>query len=502
VRTNVADLLRETAQRRGDDVAFVDGPSGLQTTWATLDHAVDQLAAGLARHGLHPGDRVALLLGNRLEFVATYFAVLRAGMVALPLNTAYTRHEVTDLLERSGSRLVVADEGTEVVAAAAAPEGCGVVVVGDPSYDQLTRLGSRADAHVDAEELPADPERLAVLLFTSGSSGPSKGAMLSHRALLANVEQLQQIDPPPIRSDDVVLLVLPLFHVYALNAVLGLAVATGATSVLVPKFSPLAALDTVDQYDVTNIPAAPQAFVAWASLPDLEQRLAGVRTLVSGAAALAPAVFAEYAERVGTPVWEGYGLTECGPVVSSTMVGGRPKPGCVGAPLPGVEVRLVDEAGEAADAEDTGEIWVRGANLFSGYWPDGAEGPDADGWWPTGDVAYADDDGDLHLVDRRRDLVIVSGFNVYPYEIETVISKHPAVAEVAVIGIPHEGTGETVAAYVVPIAGSGLTAGDVRELCEQRLARFKCPTVVEIVESLPHTSTGKLAKGVLREQHR
>jgi long-chain acyl-CoA synthetase len=502
LRTNVADLLRETAQRRGGDVAFVDGPSGVQTTWATLDLAVDQLAAGLARHGLHPGDRVALLLGNRLEFVATYFAVLRAGMVALPLNTAYTAHEVTDILERSGSRLVVADEGTEAVAAAAAPQGCDVVVVGDPSYDQLTRLGSRADARLDAAESPADPERLAVLLFTSGSSGPSKGAMLSHRALLANVEQLQQVDPLPIRPDDVVLLVLPLFHVYALNAVLGLAVATGATSVLVPKFSPLAALDTVDQYDVTNIPAAPQVFVAWASLPDLEQRLAGVRTLVSGAAALAPAVFAEYTERVGTPVWEGYGLTECAPVVSSTMVGGRPKPGCVGSPMPGLEVRLVDEAGETADAEDTGEVWVRGPNLFSGYWPDGSEGPDSEGWWATGDVAFADDDGDLHLVDRRRDLVIVSGFNVYPYEIETVISKHPAVAEVAVIGIPDESTGETVAAYVVPIAGSGLTAGDVRELCEQRLARFKCPTVVEVVESLPHTSTGKLAKGVLREQHR
>jgi len=498
--TNLADLLRATAAVRGAEVAFVDAPTGLETTWAQLDLAVDHLAAGLLRHGLSQGDRVALLLGNRIEFVASYFATLRAGLVSLPLNTAYTQHEVSDVLRRSGSRLVIADESTEAVAGVAAPEGCDVVVVGDSSFEALSRLGSRADAHVPgADDAAGDPEALAVLLFTSGSSGPSKGAMLSHRALLANIDQLGQIDPAPMMADDVVLLVLPLFHVYALNAVLGMAVAQGARSVLVPKFSPAAALETISAYGITNIPAAPPVFVAWASLPDLAERLAGVRTMISGAAALAPAVFTEYAVRAGNPVWEGYGLTEAAPVVSSTMVGRRAKPGCVGSPLPGVEVRLVDESGETSDPEDTGEIWVRGANLFSGYWPDGREGPDADGWWATGDVAYADEDGDLHLVDRRRDLVIVSGFNVYPYEVETVIASHPAVAEVAVIGLPHDHTGETVAAYVVPLVGTGLTADDVRDLCEQRLARFKCPTTITILDSLPHTSTGKLAKGRLRE---
>ncbi|MGD9954653.1 MAG: class I adenylate-forming enzyme family protein [Candidatus Nanopelagicales bacterium] len=496
--SNLADLLRATAAARGADVAFVDAPTGRETTWAQLDLAVDHLAAGLRRHGLEAGDRVALLLGNRIEFVATYFATLRAGLVSLPLNTAYTEHEVADVLARSGTRLVVADEATEGVATAAAPEGCDVAVVGDASFEALSRLGSRADAHVPDGDF--DPESLAVLLFTSGSSGPSKGAMLSHRALLANIDQLRTIEPSPVQADDVVLLVLPLFHVYALNAVLGMAVAQGARSVLVPKFSPAAALETVAAYGITNIPAAPPVFVAWASLPDLAERLSGVRTMISGAAALAPAVFQEYAVRAGNPVWEGYGLTEAAPVVSSTMVGRRPKPGCVGAPLPGVEVRLVDESGETADPEDTGEIHVRGANLFSGYWPDGSDGPDADGWWATGDVAYADEDGDLHLVDRRRDLVIVSGFNVYPYEVETVIAAHPAVAEVAVIGLPHEQTGETVAAYVVPLPGTGITADDVRELCHQRLARFKCPTTITIVDSLPHTSTGKLAKGRLREE--
>ena len=500
-RTNVADLLRETAAARPDAVAFIDGPTGREITWATLDAAVDAMAHGLRRHGLAPGDRVAALLGNRIEFVATYFSTLRAGMVALPLNTAYTEHEVGDLLARAGARLLVTDEASEAVAlAGAAIAGTEVVVVGDRSYEGIVRAGLRADAHVDDTELvPTDPESTAVLLFTSGSSGPAKGAMLSHRALLANVAQLERVEPPPIAADDVVLLVLPLFHIYALNAVLGMAVAVGATCVLVPRFSPASALETVQRYEVTNIPAAPQVFVAWSKVPDLDHQLAGVRTLVSGAAPLSPAVFSTFADLAGQPVWEGYGLTEAAPVVSSTMVGGRPKAGCVGSPLPGVEIRFVDESGEESDEDDPGEILVRGANLFSGYWPDGSDGPDADGWYATGDVGYLDSDGDLHLVDRRRDLILVSGFNVYPFEIETVISALPGVAEVAVIGIPNESTGETVKAYVVALPGHSLTREQVAAHCEKRLARFKCPTVIDVVESLPHSSTGKIAKARLRD---
>ena len=497
--TNLADLLHATAGRRPDDVAFIDSVTRHETTWATLDASVDAMAAGLRRKGLERGDRVALLLGNRIEFVAVYFAALRAGMVALPLNTGYTAHEVSDLLARSGARLLVADEQTEVTASTATADlATDLLVVGDQDYVAIERAGHRADApRLDGEEF--DAESLAVLLFTSGTSGPSRGAMLSHRALLANIEQLRQVDPLPMQPDDVVLVVLPLFHVYALNAVLGMAVATGARSVLVPRFSPSATLELVGELGVTNVPAAPPVFVAWARIPDLNHRLAGVRTLVSGAAPLAPSVFSVYSDQVGIPVWEGYGLTEASPVVTSTMVGHRPKPGCVGAPLPGVEIRLVDESGEAADEDDPGEIQVRGANLFSGYWPDGEGGPNAEGWYATGDVAYQDEDGDLHLVDRRRDLILVSGFNVYPFEIETVIASHPDVAEVAVVGIPHEHTGESVKAFVTALAGRTVSREQIAALCESRLARFKCPTVIEIVDSLPHSSTGKIARARLRE---
>lgn len=497
--TNLADLLHATAAARPAEVAFVDAGTGRETTWATLDASVDALAAGFRRRGLERGDRIAIMLGNRIEFVAVYFATLRAGMVAVPLNTAYTAHEAADLLGRSAARLLVAEESVEAVATAATTGVLtDLVVVGDPDYVAIERAGHRADApRPGADEF--DPESVAVLLFTSGTSGPSRGAMLSHRALLANIEQLRLVDPPTMVPDDVVLLVLPLFHVYALNAVLGMAVATGARSVLVARFSPAATLDVVRDFEVTTIPAAPPVFVAWSHVPDLDHALAGVRTLISGAAPLAPSVFSAFAEQAGQPVWEGYGLTEASPVVSSTMVGRRPKPGCVGAPLPGVEIRLVDEEGEDADEDDPGEIWVRGPNLFSGYWPDGSGGPDDDGWYATGDVAYRDQDGDLHLVDRRRDLILVSGFNVYPFEIETVISSHPDVAEVAVVGVPHEHTGETVTAFVAPLPGRTVTRDQVAALCESRLARFKCPTVIEIVESLPHSSTGKIARARLRE---
>jgi long-chain acyl-CoA synthetase len=279
----------------------------------------------------------------------------------------------------------------------------------------------------------------------------------------------------------VVLLVLPLFHIYGLNTGLGM-VATAAL---------------VRDEGVTNVPGAPPMYVGWTAADQLEA-LRGVRLLASGASPLPPAVQEQVRTATGRTVHEGYGLTETAPVVSSTLASPEVKPGSIGRPVPGVEVRLVDEDGAAAVDGDPGEVLVRGANLFSGYWPDGAEGPGADGWWATGDVAYADDDGDLFLVDRRKELVLVSGFNVYPREVEDALAEHPDVAEVAVIAVPHPYTGEAVKAFVVAREGSGLTAEDVTSHAATRLARFKRPTIVTLVPVLPHSATGKVAKGRLR----
>jgi long-chain acyl-CoA synthetase len=322
--------------------------------------------------------------------------------------------------------------------------------------------------------------------------------MLSHRALLANLSQLAQITPRVVDADDVVLLVLPLFHVYGLNAGLGLMAHVGATGVLADRFDPVETLQLVHDAHVSNIVGAPPMYVAWSMLPGIGDSLASLRVAVSGAAPLPPSVLSSMLESTGRTVFEGYGLTETAPVLTTTLCSELVKPRSIGRPIPGVELRLL-ESGEEVDEGDPGEIVVRGANLFSGYWPDGVGGPDRNGWFATGDVAYVDDDGDLFLVDRVRELILVSGFNVYPREVEDVLVAHPDIEEAAVLGVAHPYTGETVRALVVTREGAELTADDVIEWSARRLARFKCPTSVEFVDELPHSTTGKVAKGRLRD---
>jgi len=482
---NLADVVRRASAKSPAKPALVSTDQSL--TWAELDSQVDRVAGGLIARGLSRGDRVAILLPNSIEFAVSYFAVLRAGLVAVPLNISYTAPEVEFQLTDSGAGLVVTDSSLAAVAASAE-----TLLVGSPEWDALA-----AGPSYDGEPGAGD-EDLAVLLYTSGTTGRPKGAMLSHRALLANLEQLGRIDPPVVASDDVVLLVLPLFHVYGLNAGLGMTAAAGATGVLAERFDPVDTLTLVRQHKVSNIIGAPPMYVAWSMLPDLRDALANVRLAVSGAAPLPAEVLSSVVESSGHQVYEGYGLTETAPVLTTTLCSATAKPGSIGRPIPGVELRLTDESGVEVDDDDPGEIVVRGPNLFSGYWPDGAGGADSGGWFFTGDVAYADADGDLFLVDRVRELILVSGFNVYPREVEDVLTTHPDVAEAAVIGVPHPYTGETVRALVVPRPGAQLDPAAVIEHAAARLARFKCPTSVEIVDELPHSATGKVAKGKLR----
>jgi long-chain acyl-CoA synthetase len=267
-------------------------------------------------------------------------------------------------------------------------------------------------------------------------------------------------------------------------------------------------LAVVEGEAVTVLPVAPPVFAYWQAVPDLGERLRGVRLALSGSAPLSPQLVQGFTSRTGIEVHQGYGLTEAAPVVTSTLCspGVTAKPGSVGSALPGIELRLADDTGHAPEGEDAGQILVRGANLFSGYWPDGTDGPDEAGWYATGDVGFLDRDGDLFLVDRLKELVIVSGFNVYPVEVEDVVTELDGVAEAAVIGTPHPTTGEAVVAYVQPSRGSSLGPAEletlVREHCAVRLARFKQPTEVHVVDELPHTVTGKVAKGRLRAGRR
>jgi long-chain acyl-CoA synthetase len=507
LRGNLADLVRDAAQTVPDHAALIF--RGEPTTWRELDALVSSAAAGLRALGLEPGDRVGLQLGNVPAFPVAYFGVLRAGLVAVPLNPGYTHDELAHVLGDSGARALVVDGAGAATAGRLAAELDAlehVVVAGQGDGDEESAApGARSlDAVLEqgASAGPVDStgggEDLAVVLYTSGTSGRPKGAMLPHRALLANLEQGVRIEPPVVRPDDVLLLVLPLFHVYGLNAGLGALAKQGATGVLCERFDPVETLEEIRRHEVTSVVGAPPMYVAWSMLPDVGDAFASVRVALSGAAPLPSSVVTRIRDTTGHHVFEGYGLTETSPVLTTTLMSRTAKPDSIGRPIPGVELRLLDEDGEPVEEGDPGEIVVRGDNVFAGYWPDGREGPDADGWFATGDVAYLDEDGDLHLVDRRRDLVLVSGFNVYPREVEEVLLRHPDVADCAVLGIPHPYTGESVKALVVLREGAGLTAEDVVAHCARSLARFKCPTAVEFVASLPYSATGKVSKGKLR----
>jgi long-chain acyl-CoA synthetase len=323
--------------------------------------------------------------------------------------------------------------------------------------------------------------------------------MLPTRALLANLAQVGRLSPPPVTAEDRVFLPVPLFHVYGLNAGLGLALYFGASLTLAGRFDPAGTLRELAAAAPTVVVGAPEEFRLWAAQPEFGNAFAGVRLGLSGSAPLDPDLVARYAE-LGVGLYEGYGLTEAAPVVTLNLTPDPagtgwlpPKPGSVGRPLPGVEVRLVEADGEEAEPGDLGFLEVRGANLFTGYWPDGAGGPDDDGWFATGDLAVTDDDGDFYLVGRRSDLVLVNGFNVYPAEVEAVLARLPGVREVAVLGLP-DGDTELLVAYLVPEPGASLDAEELLAEAGRSLARFKLPRRLIEVDALPHTVTGKVMK--------
>jgi len=505
-----AELLDRAVADRPDEVALIDVEN--RWSWSRLRQAVADLAAGLAHAGLQPGDRLALQAPTTVEFVTVYLAALQAGLVVVPVNPGYTLPELEHILTDSGARMLVTSSVTAVAAAdqlyQAHPQLSQIVVAarsgadGLPTVAELLATG-RAAPEGPPQGLDRTGEQLAVLLYTSGTSGHPKGAMLSVRALLANLAQVGELRPAPVSPQDRIYLPLPLFHAFGLNAGLGLALYFGASVVLAAKFDAAASLRQLRDEQVSVVIGAPLEFAMWAGQSELADGFAGVRFALSGSAPLSAELVARYSA-VGVPLFEGYGLTEAAPVISLNLTPSgpdswaEPKAGSVGRPLPGIEVRLVDSDGEPVEVGDLGMLEVRGDNLFLGYWPDAADGPDPDGWFATGDLAVVDDDGDYYLVGRRSDLVLVNGFNVYPAEVEAVFRKLPGVAEVAVLGVSESETTESIVAYVVLRPGAVLDPEDLLDQAARSLARFKLPKQIIEVTELPHTATGKVMKWRLR----
>jgi long-chain acyl-CoA synthetase len=514
---HLAALLSSAAAEDGDRLALVDTGSGRRITWCELDREVDAVARGFNAVGLVSGYRVGIGLVNRVEAVTCYLGALRAGLVAVPLDPRLRTGELVRRLADCGARVLLADR-TSLTSARQAVAGLEdalavadddlrrttavprIVTVGAPGLPGELSYGDVVTADGTDAPVSGDPERLAVLLYPRGAGPDLRAAMLTHRALLAHIEQAAAVQPPMLTPDDVVLGILPMSHVYGLNAVLGHVLRRRSRLVLADGFDPEATLDLVGAEGVTVLPVAPTVLEHWRARDDLDERLRGVRLVLSGSAPLSGELVRELTARTGVEVHQGYGLTEAAPGVTSTLCSDRSPVdlalvGSVGAALPGVEIRLLDPSGRVVEGQDAGEVSVRGANLFSGYWPDGAGGPDADGWFPTGDVGLLDDRGDLVLLDRLGELVVVAGFTVFPTEVVDVLTELDEVAEAAVRGADDPATGQAVVAYVTPAAGTPHDAEAlvdlVREHCASRLARFKQPRDVHVVDRLPGVAPGE-----------
>ncbi len=511
---NVTDIVRKAAQRTPGKPALVFRRRVV--SYEDLDERIDGTAAALVSLGVKAGDRVAILTGNIPEFVDALYGAMRAGAVAVPLNPMLTAPELAAILSDASPMAIITElehlsELTDAMNAVdsrreAAPRPTTVVVGGPPAPAgaiSLEEALTRATDTVAPETTAGDP---ALIAYTAGTTAEPKGAILTHGNLLANLEQVSAVPAFEQAHDDVVLLALPLSHIYALNGVLGLFMKAGGTAVLVERFDPDETGALIAEHRVTALFGAPPMFAAWLEAMQhggiAADTFGAVRLAVSGAAGLAPDLQVAFHDAAGVTIWQGYGLTEAAPTVATTALGDDARPGSIGLVLPGIEVRLLDEDGEDVEEDDPGEILVRGPNVFAGYWnrPDETAAVlDANGWLHTGDVAYRDDDGYLFLVDRKKDLIIVSGFNVYPTEVEDAIGEDDAVAEVAVVGVHDERSGEAVEAWVVPAAGHTLTPEYVQRRLEHRLARFKQPKIVKIVDDLPKHVTGKVLRRALRQ---
>ena len=483
-------------------------------TFSELLSDVHKTANALHDLGIQRHSAVALLSPNCDELITATLAAQLAG-IAAPINGALSADHITELVIRAGARVLIAAApeldpaswataqqliSTGVVDAVLALRPTGAMLKPNADVAYLGQLAEKYDGSTFHGQPPTAGD-LAALFHTGGTTGKPKPAAHTH----ANeVTDAWMIAANSLLDDDSVLFAgLPLFHVNALVVTLLAPLLRGQQAVWA---GPLGYRDTalyatfwkiVQQYGIGAMSAVPTVYAVLAQCP-VDADITSLRYALVGASALPAAVRTDFESHIGVPLVEGYGLTEASPGVTTTLGESEPKPGSVGRPLPNVELRIADEQGEDVEGDDPGEILIRGGNLFSGYWPDGVDGPDAEGWYRTGDVGFLDGDGDLFLVDRLRELIIVSGFNVFPSEVEDVLVAAPGVREAAVIGVPSEETGEAVKAFVVPLPDASVDVAAVREYAGSRLARFKCPVEIEVVENLPHSVTGKVAKGRLR----
>jgi long-chain acyl-CoA synthetase len=502
---NLATPLRESAARHTGRVALVLGDRSY--SYATLHDAVQRFAGGLLSLGIGRGKHVALLLPNVPEFTIAYFAAHYLGCPVVPLNVLLTADEIAYHLDDSDAVALIVTEGLlpQAQAALTRVDSCRHLIVTGP--DDAPAGAVRFDALVGAgapctQTAATNADDTAVILYTSGTTGKPKGAELTHANLLLNahVVDLQLV---PLTPDTVALGILPLFHSFGQTVIQNAVLATGGSIVLMPRFDAAGALALMQKHRVSFFAGVPTMYFALLNHPEAGgYDLGALRHCVSGGASLPVEVLRSFDARYDVTILEGYGLSETSPVASFNLRDRERKPGSVGLPVWGCEMRIVDDAGREIDEPLVpGEIEIKGHNVMRGYWkkPEATASALRDGWFSSGDIGHRDADGYYFIVDRKKDMIIRGGYNVYPREIEEVLYAHPAVAEAAVIAIPSQQHGEEIKAVIAKRQGhESTTADEIIAYCREHLAAYKYPRTVEFRASLPKGPTGKILKRELR----
>lgn len=487
---NLVDNLVASANDRGENIAIRLGLAAV--SYSQLDTLSRQVAVLLEEHGVAVGDRVAIMLPNVPEWAALYYGVLRAGAIVVPMNPLLKAREISYYLSDSGAKalFVWRDFASEAVAGATQAGMTAVVVEPGGFFAQLAALAPRHGV------IDRQPDDTAVILYTSGTTGQPKGAELTHANLDGNVGVIVET-LIGLQADDVIFGGLPLFHVFGQTCALNAAVRAGATLTLLPRFDPAAALEILARDRVTVFQGVPTMYSSLLHHPaSAPLSLPALRVCVSGGSAIPVEVLHAFEQRFGCPVLEGYGLSETSPAASFNHMARDRLPGSIGTPVRGVQMRVVDEQGNVLTDGGIGEIVIRGPNVMKGYWnrPEKTAEAIVDGWFHTGDLGRVDEHGNYFIVDRKKDMIIRGGYNVYPREIEEVLYEHRDVAEAAVVGIAHPELGEEVGAAIVLKPGATTTAEALSEFVKARVAAYKYPRHIRIVDGLPKGATGKILK--------
>ncbi len=505
---NLATLLRESTRKHPAKPAIYINDVVLP--YQMVDGFAQRFAGALRGLGLKPGQHVALMLPNVPQFTIAYFGCHYAACPVVPLNVLLTGEELSYHLDDSEAVAVVVWEGFYDAARAGFDRvaSCKHLIVVKQDRADVTAPAGALNftalmmAAQPVTEIPAtSPDDTAVILYTSGTTGKAKGAELSHFNLFFNAQWLTQQPMPTPASEQIALVVLPLFHSFGQSVLQNASICAGGSLVLMPRFEPVGAAQLIAKHKVTTFAGVPTMYFALLNHPEVTPGLfATVDQCLSGGSAMPVEVMNAFDQKFGTDILEGYGLSETSPVASFNPRG-KKKVGSIGIPIWGVELRLVDHADQpVTKVGEAGEICIKGHNVMKGYYrkPEATAESIVDGWFHSGDIGTIDADGYYFIVDRKKDMLIRGGFNVYPREIEEVLYGHPAVAEVAVIGVAHPSHGEEVKAVIALKAGSAVTAEEVIAYCKERLAAYKYPRIVEFRDALPKGPTGKILKRELR----